>query len=338
MMKNSATSLRCLFAMLMIAGAGLSHASENTCSASLSALTKSDLEESMRPLHGELSQLHQEAEAVIRREAENCGGLERAECSQAAIQTALSTARTHRLSKFFDDGREMSCIFSKHRSAKDSFVANSNMALNLTASIGTMIAFHDDSKPFNYAMMASLVTFTVYRSIIQCKNELDAPVSGVHLTARQQFKQKFIRYTQLNLVGNGLYVGMFAGQDALQGKNPFEKDNLEKYFHDFVLSMAWDTGFGVLNIQLMDKLFLKSMPNAREQIAQKIREGVMRPVLARVGGKPTLLLKVSNLSQVPGFMLDAFVRAAWTVDRTAAFLEYRESYLGWAIDDTPTAQ
>jgi hypothetical protein len=320
-------------------------ADQKSCSTSLVALTKSSLDDAAQPLHAELSTMRRDAETLIAKQSEACGGLENPECTKKVIAEALEPSHTQRLAKFFDDKKEMTCILSKQRSARDSFVANSNMVLNLSASIGTMALFHQSAKhqaevtqsqvpKFNYALAASMVIFTIYRSIVQCKNELDSNVSGALPNARSDFKQKFLRYTQLNLIGNGLYVGLIAGQDVFEGKNPFEKDNLERYFHEFAVSFAWDTGFSVLNIKLLDKLFLKSLPAVREGLAQKIREGVIRPVFARVGGKPTIVLKVNNLAQIPGFLLDAFIRAAWTAERTIGFMETRETYLDWAIDGT----
>jgi|GEM_PF-4856331 len=345
---------RVAFAFVALIGAlaatrAEANGSHEACSASLKSLTKSELNDAMTPFHNELELVRKDAELILRDEAEKCGGLETPHCAAQAMEAALEPSKAQRLSRFFSDKKEMTCILSNQRSARDRFVANSNMALNLSASIGTMYLFHRNSvanaesageaaPDFNYALAASVVTFTIYRSIVQCKNELDAPPSGTALTASQQFKQKFIRYTQLNMIGNGLYISLLAGQDALAGKNPFEKDNLERYFHEFALSLAWDTGFSVLNIKLMDKLFLKSLPGMRETIALKIREGVIRPALARVYGKPTILLKVENLAQLPGFMVEAFIRAAWTADRTAGFMNTRNAYLGWALEDTSAAK
>jgi hypothetical protein len=342
-------SLRLFLAICALLGSqsrvALAAADQKSCSTALIALTKSSLEDAVQPLHTELSLMRQDTETLIAKQAEACGGLENPACTKKVVAEALEPSRSQRLMKFFDDKKEMTCILSKQRSARDSFVANSNMVLNLSASIGTMALFHQSAKhqaevtqteapKFNYALAASMVIFTIYRSIVQCKNELDANVSGALPSARSDFKQKFLRYTQLNLIGNGLYVGLIAGQDIYEGKNPFEKDNLERYFHEFAVSFAWDTGFSVLNIKLLDKLFLKSLPAVREGLAQKIREGVIRPVFARVGGKPTILLKINNLAQVPGFLMEAFIRAAWTAERTIGFMETREAYLDWAIDDT----
>lgn len=341
--------LRLFLAICTLLGASsrtaLAASEQKSCSSAMIALTKNNLDDSLSPFHAELAGMQRDTETLIQKQAEACGGLENPECTKKVVAEALEPSRTQKLAKFFDDKKEMTCILSKQRSARDSFIANSNMALNLSASIGTMALFHLSAKSqaeaaqseapkFNYALAASMVIFTIYRSIVQCKNELDSSVSSALPSARSDFKQKFMRYTQLNLIGNGLYVGLLAGQDVFEGKNPFEKDNLERYFHEFAVSFAWDTGFSVLNIKLLDKLFLKSLPGVREGLAQKIREGVIRPVFTRVDGKPTILLKVNNLAQVPGFLMEAFLRAAWTAERTIGFMETREAYLGWAIDDT----
>ena len=319
-------------------------AENSTCSVAVTQLAQADLADAVSPLHLELSAFRKDVQAQILADAEICGGLQNPACAQSTISKALHQSPVERLKKFFADKKEMTCILSRQRSARDSFIANSNMALNLSTTLGTMYVLHQSAKnqaaeeqetapEFNSALAASMVIFTVYRSIVQCKNELagagDAP---------NGFKAKFKRYTELNLVGNGIYVGLLAGQDVWEGKNPFEKDNLEKYFHEFALSMAWDTGMGVLGIKVMDGFFMRSMPRIRETIAQKIREGVIKPVFARVHGKPTILLKIQNMAQVPGFLVDVFLRSAWTADRTAGFIGYRDTYLDWVIEgEAPTS-
>jgi hypothetical protein len=329
--------------ILALAGSYVSAAASPknpVCSETLREAVKARLDDATKPLHDELAQTRAEIESGILQDAQACGGLTQVACTRATVAKALDPeTSTSRLKKFFDGAREMSCILSKQRSARDTFLANSNMALNLTATIATMTLFHQHSKKqaeqdgtpapkFNSALAASMVIFTVYRSIVQCKNEL----AGAGDVAANSFGAKFRRYTELNLIGNGIYVGMLAGEDVWAGKNPFEKDNLERYFHEFALSMVWDTGMGVLGIKVMDGFFLKSLPRLRETLAQKIREGVIRPVFARVHGRPTILLKVENLSQIPGFAFEIFMRTAWSAERTVGFMGTRDAYMDWAIE------
>jgi hypothetical protein len=285
-----------------------SNSPEKACTQALTSLVKADLERALQPLQLEFAFMRSDIEKAIVRDAEACGGLENPACAQKVLSAAMTEPRaTQRLARFLDDKKEMTCVLSKQRAAREKLIASSNMALNLSAAIGTMGYFHYQSlqeakrhetppPQFNYALAASVVAIVIYRSIVQCQNEL-ASIGGGEAT----FRQKFARYTQLNLIGNGIYVGLLAGQDAIQGQNPFEKDNLKRYFHEFVYSLAWDTGFSVVNIKLMDKFFLHRLPKVREGIAESINRGVIRPVFTRLNGKPTILLKVENLSHVPGF-------------------------------------
>lgn len=224
-------------------------------------------------------------------------------------------------------------MIGKQQKASDKFKARSNMALNLLATGAATMGFYkyeqraadQGEKPqpkFNYALLVSAVGMTLYRSIVQCQNEI-ASNAVETLTPKQKAWKKFWRYTKLNVIGNSAFVSLVAVQDYISGENPFDPENLKSYGVDFVFGLAWDSSWSVLHIKYLDGALINALPNMTKKWALAIQQGWLKPVIAQVNGRPMLVMIVNGSSQIPGLSVETLARFGLTAARTGSYLGAR---------------
>lgn len=263
-------------------------------------------------------------------------------CAKYAIEESLDEKRiTNRFKRFFSGKKEKACAIKKVRTARQNLIAKSNLVLNLGAGAGATYWFHQiekkaaaaDGKPapnFNYAFLAAMVGMIIYRSVVQCQNEIDTD-SMVDLTARQKAWKKFWRYTKMNAIANSMFISLLAVQDLIEGENPLDPEHLKSYAVDFAFGMVWDGAWAMSHIKFFDRALLHpthGLPAVRRQISLWLRKGILRPVIARINGRNTLVF-MRGLSDVPGFSIEALARFGLTSGRTASYLGIRSELLNY---------
>ncbi len=323
-----------LILLLFVLAPGLAWAS--SCHDELKALHGLDPSNTTAKIENDVGEFLSETQAAAKLKSLSCDPVKDPDCAKEVIEEAINEKKfAERFKDYFRSKEEKACVIGKQRSSKDKIIARSNMILNLGAAgiatwgvhkfDGHMAEKDGKEKPkFNWAFLAATTGFVVYRSIIQCQNELGAD-SLDGLTAKQKFWIKFWRYTKMNAIANSMFVGMLMVQDWVNGENPLDPENLKSYGLDFAFGMLWDSGWAVSHIRFFDALLLDRLPLMRERMGLWIQQGILKPVIAKVNGRRVMMLVVNAGSQVPGFTVEALSRFALTASRTAAYLGARNT-------------
>lgn len=287
----------------------------------------------------EVDKLMEEVDTSVKQSYESCvaSGKAPLTCIDKAGNEATANVKFgENLAKHAPDKKTEACLVSLDKSSKQKFLERSNMALNLGAMSAATLMFHEverrqalangeEPPKFNFAIIGAAVAFSIYRSVITCKNVFDASAPGATKTKSQKLKEKFWRYTKMSIIENSVFVGMLIAQDAIRGEDVFEEDNLKSYATDFAFGMVWNAGMAGMHIGFLDKFLIQGLDGIRYNISRWIARGWIRPIVVKSRGKAKVIVRVSY--QIPAFVVDSTIRTALTAGRMWIYLEWRQQLL-----------
>ncbi len=191
--------------------------------------------------------------------------------------------------------------FSTAKTVRTYLYKNASIALLGTVLSDVSRMNNDDFRP-SYDLLATIVVLQLMSNEVSCRNRMREEGAGQggsspNTTYWQKVEQSTRAYSKLVVPGVGVYVGFAVAQDKYSGR---ELRPAHEYASTGLYVMVWDAGIYGMHALFLDKLFLKTVPHLRTQMASGIQK-ILVNGKEKIGNMMILGLKGND---VPGFLLE----------------------------------